>query len=178
MSTERSEVRRAQAPLRKRYAENPEPAFITDTARTTGTGLPDPFHGTVIPGRGHGEKWSYGVHRAVGGPYDAPVPGDILCSALATCMESTIRMIADRLSVELQSLEVSVSADVDVRGTLAVDPDVPVGFQSMRCEVEMEPVGDVDAELLQKVFRGAERSCVVLQTLRSGVDVDATLSTE
>lgn len=178
MSPGDSRVRKAQAPLRERYTEEPEAAFISDTARTTGTVLPDPFHGTVIPGRGHEKEWSYGVHRAVGGPHDAPVPGDILCSALATCLESTIRMIADRLSVELQSLEVSVSADVDVRGTLAVDRDVPVGFQSMRCEVEMEPAGDVDAELLQKVFRSAERSCVVLQTLRSGVDVDATLSTE
>lgn len=176
MAAEESEVRSVQAPLRRRYQEDPAAAFVTDRAKATGSGLPDPFHGTVVPGEGHGEEWPYGVHRAVGGPHDAPVPGDILCSALATCLESTIRMIADRLAVDLHSLEVEVSADVDVRGTLAVDRDVPVGFQSMQVEVNVEPGADVDPATVEKLFAAAERSCIVLQTLRSGVDVEARVS--
>lgn len=178
MSGEESVVRAAQAPLRERYEKDPEAARVTDHAEAVGTGLPDPFHGTVIPGEGHGEEWPYGVHRAVGGPHDAPVPGDILCSALATGLESTIRMIADRLAVEVNSLEVAVSADVDVRGTLAVDVDVPVGFRSMRVDVEMAPETGVDPATVEKLFAAAERSCIVLQTLRSGVDVEASVSAE
>lgn len=176
MSERASVVRNAQAPLRREYREHPNKALVTDRASTEGSGLPDPFHGTVIPGEGQGEEWPYGVHRAVGGPHDAPVPGDILCSALATCLESTIRMIANRLAVRLRTLRVEVSAEVDVRGTLAVDRDVPVGFQSMTCEVVMEAEDDEDAQALQKIFRGAERSCVVLQTLQSGLDVDTKLT--
>jgi hypothetical protein len=76
-----------------------------------------------------------GVHRAVGGPHDAPTPGDILCAALAACQDSTVRMVANLMGVELEFLEVEVTADADVRGALAIDMQVPVGFQSMRCDV-------------------------------------------
>jgi uncharacterized OsmC-like protein len=70
---------------------------------------------------------------AVGGPHDAPTPGDMLCAALAACQDSSIRMVANLYSIELKFLQVCVEADVDVRGTLAVDENVPVVFQSMRC---------------------------------------------
>lgn len=62
--------------------------------------------------------------------HDAPNPGDMLCGALAACMDSTIRKVADHLGVTLTSLEVKVAAEVDVRGCLAVDRKVPVGFQN------------------------------------------------
>lgn len=67
------------------------------------------------------------MHRAVGGPYDAPCPGDILYAALAACQESSIRMGANLLGVELASLTVEVAAEVDIRGALGMDSQVPVG---------------------------------------------------
>src|SRR5215510_8891276 len=116
-----SEVRERQDPLRERYKVAPEEAWIVDRART-GRGLDtDPFHGYTVPGsKDYGVEWPFGIHEAVGGYHDMPNPGDILCAALATCMDATIRMIADRLGVVLTSLEVLVEADVDVRGTLVV----------------------------------------------------------
>jgi uncharacterized OsmC-like protein len=45
----------------------------------------------------------------------------MLCAALATCMDSPIRMIADHLGVTLAALEVEVTADIDVCGCLVVD---------------------------------------------------------
>jgi len=48
---------------------------------------------------------------------------------------------------------------------------VPVGFQSMRCRVRMQPEGMVEPQRLQMLIAAAERSCVVLQTLRNGVSV-------
>lgn len=176
MADEGSVVRSAQAPLRESYRRNPDEALVTDRATTVGGGSGDPFHGAVSPGRGHGEEWPYGVHRAVGGPHDAPVPGDILCSALATCLESTIRLIADRLGVSFEALRVDVRADVDVRGTLVVDRDVPVGFQAMRCTVDMELEDGAGPDTRRKLLGAAERSCVVLQTLRSGVEVQTSMN--
>lgn len=121
----------------------------------------------------HSETWPFGVHRAVGAFHDAPVPGDILCAALATCLDSTIRLIADRLGVAREGLEVEVTADVDVRGTLVVRRDVPVGIRSMRCHVDIQPAEDTDPKLVKKLLRGAEYSCVDLHTLRNGVPVEA-----
>lgn len=179
MTQESADVRSRQAPLREEYQESPEAARVTDRAKTTGYDLADPWHGEVEPGsEDHGEAWPFGVHRAVGGLHDAPVPGDILCAALATCLDSTIRMIANRLGVTLKTLEVEVTADVDVRGTLVVSRDVPVGFQSMQCHVNIEPAEGTDPKLVRKLLNGAEYSCVNLQTLRNGVSVETSVDVE
>ena len=170
-----SSVRERQAPLRERYKDSPGAAAITDEARTTGGTDTDPFHGQVVPGsEDHGVTWPFGIHRAVGGHHDAPNPGDVLCAAPAVCLDSTIRMIADRLGIQLTSLEVNVTADVDVRGTLLVDRTVPVGFQSMQCNVDVQAAEGTNPQLMQKLLAAAEHSCVVLQTLRSGVPVETS----
>jgi len=171
------DARTRQEPLRERYQVAPEEAKITDRARTSWDVDADPFHGQVIPGsQDYGEKWAFGIHRAVGGDHDAPNPGDLLCAALASCLDSTIRIIADRLGIMLTSLEVDVEADVDVRGTLIVDKAVPVGFQKMRCKVEIKTARDTDPNLTRKLLAAAEYSCVNLQTLRAGVPVETGVS--
>jgi uncharacterized OsmC-like protein len=124
----------------------------------------------------YGITWPYGIHYAVGGYHDAPNPGDILCAALATCLDSTLRIIAARMGVGLTALEVDVTANVDVRGTLVIDRQVPVGFQRMRCAVRLQPVPGTDPGLVQKLLVAAEYSCVNLQTLRAGVPVETTLT--
>lgn len=96
------DVRAHQDPLRQRYETTPEAARVTDRAKTTGTDLSDPWRGAVQPGsEDHGVAWAFGVHRGIGGPHDAPVPGDLLCAALAACLDSAVRLIANRLGVTL-----------------------------------------------------------------------------
>jgi uncharacterized OsmC-like protein len=167
-----TDVRSRQDPLRKHYKVSPEDAGITDRAITTGgTGM-DPFHGKVVPGsEDHGVVWPFGIHRAVGGDHDLPNPGDLLAAALAACLDSTIRMIAARMGVSLMSLSVEVAGDVDVRGCLLVDREVPVGFQEMRCHVDLKAATGTDPQLVQMLLAASENNCVVFQTLRSGVRV-------
>lgn len=163
-------------PLYDRYEEAPEEAKITDRAVATGGVDRDPFHGVVEPGSlDYGVAWEFGIHRAVGGYHDAPNPGDLLCAALAACLDSTIRIIAGRLGVTLEKLDVTVAADVDVRGTLVIEEDVPVGFQSMECHVDIRAEDGTDPELVETLIEAAEYSCVNLQTLRSGVPVETTI---
>jgi hypothetical protein len=82
-----SPVALAQAPLRDRYRKAPDAARVTDHARTSGADPADPFHSTVEPMDGCGVAMPVGVHRAIGGPHDAPTPGDLLCAALAACQD-------------------------------------------------------------------------------------------
>ena len=172
-----TDVRARQEPLRRLYREKPEGARITDRARTVdGTAL-DPFHGRVAPGTQEDEVvLAFGIHRAVGGDHDLPNPGDLLAAALATCLDSTIRIIADRLGVELTFLEVRVEAEVDVRGTLMVDRTVPVGFQALRCHVDLAAAEGTDPALPPKLLAAAEASCINLDTLRNGVPVETSSS--
>jgi uncharacterized OsmC-like protein len=167
-------VKQRQDPLRERYRSVAVDARITDRARTVFDASADPFHGAVVPGEG-GEQWRFGIHRAIGGYHDLPNPGDTLCAALASCLDATLRMIAERLGVPIRSVEVAVDADLDVRGTLLVDRDVPVGFQSMRCHVDLQPCGQSDPAKVRMLLAAAEHSCVVLQTLRKGVPVETRI---
>lgn len=179
MNQETVDVRERQLPLYDRYGESPEDAMITDRAVATGSVDLDPFHGLVEPGsQDYGVSWEYGIHRAVGGFHDAPNPGDVLCAALAACLDSTIRIVAGRLNVALEKLDVVVAADVDVRGTLVVDEDVHVGFQSMECQVGLRAEDGTDPELVKTLVEVAEHSCVNLHTLRSGVSVETSVDIE
>ena len=168
-------VKQRQDPLRERYRTEPQEAFIVDGATTTQNGSEDAFHSLVVPGKGYDLLWRAGIHRAVGGYHDLPNPGDILCAALASCFDSTLRMIADRLAIPIAFLEVDVQAEVDVRGTLLVDREVSVGFQRMNCRVRLEPEVNIPVDELKILIAAAEHSCVVLQTLRKGVPVQMQL---
>jgi uncharacterized OsmC-like protein len=164
-------VKQRQDPLRERYRTAPDEAWIIDAAGTVANSAEDPFHCTVAPGHGYDALLQAGIHPAVGGYHDRPNPGDILCAALVSCLHTTLRIIADRLEIPIARLEVSAWAEADARGTLVVDRNVPVGFQKMRCEVRLEPAANVPPEKVRMLLAAAEHSCVVLQTLRHGVQV-------
>lgn len=157
----------AQARLRAEYKANPNLAMVTDHASTRSINPADPFHSLVIPKAGGDAAFPVGVHSAVGSPYDAPCPGDLLCAALAACQDSSIRMVAAGLGIELTALEVHVQGTVDVRGALGVQKDVPVGFQSITSDVHLQARAGTSPEMLEKLRVAAERCCVVMQTLQA-----------
>jgi uncharacterized OsmC-like protein len=169
----RSEVGARQAPLRRRYETDPATAVVTDRGRSLDRSPGDAFHTAVVAGAGYDRdlEIGVGVHRGVGGLHDAPNPGDLLCATLAACQDSSLRMVAGLLGIRLTSLTVEVSGRVDLRGVLAVDRAVRVGFADMRCETRLDVAPDADPRSVVLLVAAAERSCVVLDTLRRGVEV-------
>lgn len=163
-----------QTPLMKSYVTNPERAWIVDSAQTSSTiyRTDDAIHTQVNFGRGRQANQPIGVHKAVGGECDLPNPGEVLSAALASCLDTTIRIIANRLDVKLNALTVTVDAHVDVRGTLRVNEKTPVGFQSIDVRVDIEPAGPVPQQHLSMLVKAAEKSCVVLQTLRNSPKIN------
>ena len=170
----KSEVVKRQNQLKEVYDDDPRKAIIVDSAVVKGENLDDPFHSKVLMNDELNLPLKTGLHRAVGGDHDYSTPGDILCAALAACLESTIRMIADRLEIQLEHTKVSVGATLDVHGTLRLDDSVPVGFQKMDVAVEL---GSKNAgkKVLNTLFRAAVKSCVVYQTLKPGISITKTL---
>ena len=160
-----SAVQDAQAPLRLLYRQTPALAMVTDHA-CTGAGIPgDPFHLAVEPMDGCGVVVPVGVHHALGGLHDAPTPGDLLCAALAACQDSAVRMVANRLGIEILALAVRVTAQVDVRGALGMVPRVAIGFQSMDVVVDLQLHSGTPAKLAEMLVTAAQRCCVVQHTL-------------
>ena len=90
----------------------------------------------------------------------------MLCAAIAACLDSTIRIIANRLGLPLTRLAVDVAGDIDVRGTLRVCEETPVGFQTFDIHVDLETAVDLPPASRGALIAAAEHSCVVLQTIR------------
>ena len=169
-----SEVVKRHNKLKKIYDNEPQKASIVDSAVVKGENLDDPFHTKVLMNDELNLPLETGLHRAVGGDHDYSTPGDILCAALAVCLESTIRMIANRLEIQLEHTKVSAKANLDVRGTLKFDKSVPVGFQQINLEVELGS-DNAGEKVLNTLFSAAVSSCVVYQTLKPGIRITKTL---
>jgi len=165
-------VQERQQPLMDSYVTDPKLAWVTDVAIVEGKNLDDPFHTSVSINDELKIPFKIGVHRAVGGLHDFPNPGDMLCASLAACFESTLRMIANRLGVELKKTMVRATANADVRGTLLVEREVPVAFQSMGLDVQIEVDNTVEKNTVSKLFGATERCCIIYQTLKPGISIE------
>lgn len=168
-------VYQRQKPLMVDYQKEPKKAWITDMAIIESENLDDPFHNTVSINEELKVPFRAGVHRAVGGLHDAPNPGDLLCASLAVCFESTLRMVANRLNVELVRTKVRATAEVDVRGTLMIDPSVPVAFQCMGLDVTVETSHFDKVEKVQQLLKATEHCCIVYQTLKTNLPIHLNL---
>ena len=176
MPASRVNIRELQAPLRERYLREPDLAPIVLAVTGGSSDLADPLHCTVTPTDVPGDRIRSGAHPAVGGVGDAPCSADLLLAALGACQEITLRMVAANMGIELEALEVAVEGDWDPRGTLAMGREFPVGIRTIRCRTNVTIADDERGERAQRLLRSAERYCVVLDTLRSGVDVDAEIT--
>jgi uncharacterized OsmC-like protein len=167
-------VRELQAPLRDQYTKDPGSAPVILRAVNSESDLADPLHCAVHPDGAPEFTFSSGAHPAVGGAGDVPCSGDLLLAALAACQEVTMRMVAASMGIELEALEVTVEGDWDPRGTLAMGKEFPIGLTGIRCHTNVVIGEDERGERAARLLRSAERYCVVLSTLRNGVDVTST----
>jgi uncharacterized OsmC-like protein len=166
----REELRALQAPLKSRYAHEPDAALITLAA--TGT-LGDGVSCSVQTGRAIVEA---GLHRASGGDGSLLCSGDMLLEALVACAGVTLRAVATSLGISVSAGRVRAEGDLDFRGTLGVDREAPVGFTAIRVSFELDT--EADEEQLAKLLELTERYCVVYRTLAGGPDLSSTISTE
>jgi uncharacterized OsmC-like protein len=146
-----------QAPLKEQYEENPETARITLSA--TGTEQADVRSCDVDIGRA---VYEAELHEGAAGPGTGACSGDLLLGALAACAQLTAQAVANAFDLDV-SVETEVSGDLDLRGTLGIDEDTPVGFEGIRMETTVE--GDVDSDTAAALQRATEKYCVVYQTL-------------
>jgi uncharacterized OsmC-like protein len=153
------DLRQVQEPLKEGYRRDPESGRITLSAR--GATGDDPIACSVDLGRAVYEAQA---HRGVGGAGTAACSGDLLLGALAACAQLTCQMVAEAMGLEVAGIAVTVEGDLDLRGTLGVDRDAPVGFTDIRVAFEIDAPG-ASGEELAALQRKTERYCVVMQTL-------------
>ena len=160
--------RALQSPLKTRYREDASTALITLAAH--GTLDADGVACRVEMGRALAAA---GLHPATGGDGTLVCSGDMLLEALVACAGVTLRAVALAIGTEVRGGRVSAEGDLDVRGTLGVTKDAPVGFREIRLRFELDT--DAADDMLATLLRLTERYCVVLQTLRSATVVASEL---
>src|SRR3954471_7142448 len=162
-------LRAMQAPLKDRYRNAPEAAFITLKAKGS---LDDTnIACKVETGRALAVA---GLHPATGGSGMELCSGDMLLEALVACAGVTLKAVATALDVPLKSATVSAEGDLDFRGTLGVAKDAPVGFAQIRLRFDVDT--DAPQDKLDQLLKLTERYCVVYQTIRSGPPVAVSMN--
>ena len=164
------DVQQEQAPLKEEYETNPDAAQITLTA--TGEEQDDVRACSVDIGRAIYEAE---LHEGTGGPGAAACSGDLMLGALAARSQLTAQAAAENFGIDVD-ISVEASGDLDLRGTLGIDGEVPVGFEDIRLDVSVD--GDLDEDTQATLQKYSEQYCVVYQTLENPSGVETTWSFE
>ncbi len=154
------ELRERQTPLKERYKLSPAAAMITLEAE--GSLGEEGISCKIQTGKALVEA---GLHPSTGGSGLQACSGDMLLEALVACAGVTMRAVATTLEIPIRSGTVRAEGDLDVRGTLGVERDVPVGFARIRLTFELDTDGT--PEQIEKLVKLTERYCVIYQTLCS-----------
>ena len=153
------DVRSLQKPLKERYRSDPNTSRIT--LRAKGGQTETPVTCSVDIGRA---IYRAEAHAGVGGAGTGPCSGDLLLGALAACAEITCQMVAAAMGIATERIEVTVDGDLDLRGTLGISREVPVGFESIRLRFDVV-APQATPEQLRGLREKTEQYCVVMQTL-------------
>jgi uncharacterized OsmC-like protein len=155
-----------QAPFKEKYRREPDAALLT--VRATGRASTD----LTFTIETHSGPVEVGPHPATGGAEGSVYAEHLLLEALIACSGVTLQAVATSYGVELRAARIVAEGDVDLRGTLALSKDVPVGFREIRLRFELD--SDAPPEKLDRLIEATERYCVVLQTLRPPTRVVTT----
>jgi uncharacterized OsmC-like protein len=105
------------------------------------------------------------AHKGVGGAGAGACSGDLLLGALAACAQITCQMVAAAMGIPAERIEVTAEGEMDLRGTLGIAKDVPVGFESIRLHFDVA-APKATPEQLNALREKTEQYCVVMQTLQ------------
>ena len=153
------DLRSLQKPLKEQYRNDPNASRITIRAKGGQTEVP--IACSVDIGRA---VYNAEAHKGVGGSGTGACSGDLLLGALAACAQITCQMVAAAMGIPTERIEVTVEGSMDLRGTLGMSKDVPVGFDSIQLEFDVAAPG-ATPEQLRSLREKTEQYCVVMQTL-------------
>jgi uncharacterized OsmC-like protein len=153
------DIRSLQKPLKEQYRNEPGTSKITIRAKGGQTDVPVAC--SVDIGRA---IYQAEAHQGVGGAGTGACSGDLLLGALAACAQITCQMVAAAMGIPIERIEVTVEGDLDLRGTLGISKEVPVGFEDIHLHFDIA-APQATPEQLRGLREKTEQYCVVMQTL-------------
>jgi len=156
-------LRAMQAPIKDKYKTDPDAAKITLKAEGS---LGEGIACRIETGKAIAEA---GLHPATGGDGTQLCSGDMLLEALVACAGVTLKAVATALDIPVRDGTVTASGVLDFRGTLGVEREAPVGFESIELSFDLD--ADATDDQIATLHKLTERYCVVLQTIKGNAPV-------
>jgi uncharacterized OsmC-like protein len=155
-----------QAPLKEKYRRDPKAAQVTLRAQgRLAEGI-----ACVLPlGK---VELDVEPHPGVGGNVDSLSPANIFLGSIAACYGITMKAVAAHLGIDIRCGTVKAEGDLDLRGTLGVAEEAPIGFTQVRVTAELDT--EASDEQLKTLAAMAEKYAVVLQTLAAPPEVSTS----
>ncbi len=155
------ELRSIQTPLKEKYRSEPDSAQSTLMARgkvnfeTISCQIEHESEAPRVPG----------LHPMAGGDGNFSCPAEMLLEALIGCAGVTLGAVCTAMEIPVDSAILVAEGDMDFRGTLGVNREIPVGFTAIRLRFEL--ASSASDEKLAKAVQLAERYCVVAQSVKN-----------
>jgi uncharacterized OsmC-like protein len=159
------DLRSVQRPLKKKYRDEPGSSRITLEAKASEQDTP--ISCSVDVGQA---VYEAEAHAGVGGTGEVACSGDLLLGALAACAQVTCQMVAEAMGIEAERIEVTVTGEMDLAGTMGISQDVPVGFETISTTFDIV-APEATKEQLEKLRHSTEQYCVVYQTLANSAEL-------
>jgi uncharacterized OsmC-like protein len=165
------DLRTIQKPLKEKYRSDPNSSRIVLQARGKQSDLP--IACSIEVGQAIVDAQA---HSGVGGPGTAACSGDLLLGALAACAQLTCQLVATAMGIPIEEINVNVEGEMDLRGTLGISKEVPVGFQDIHARFEIR-APEATPEQLDLLKEKTEQYCVIMQTLLAPPPIRTTWTT-
>lgn len=111
---------------------------------------------------------------SLGGDDSGASPVEHLLAALGSCQVISYQVWAAKLAIAIDSIDIDVTGDLDVRGFFGLDQDVRPGFNSVHVQARI--TGPETRERYEELTQIVERHCPVLDVLTAGVPVTSRVT--
>jgi uncharacterized OsmC-like protein len=122
----------------------------------------------------HVQPFDFTADHPTLGHGHGPTPQEFVLHALAACITAGVATGAAARNIELRKVSSKVSADIDVRGVLGIDPDIRKGFSDVRVEFDID--ADAEPEVIDALVASATKYSAVYDMLANPTSVSVTRS--
>jgi uncharacterized OsmC-like protein len=90
-----------------------------------------------------------------GGGGAGPTPGQLMRAGVASCLAIGYKLWSARLDIPIDDVAVEMTCELDARGQMGLDPDVPPGFQKISYTVRI--VSEAPEQNVRRLVETADR---------------------
>ncbi len=117
----------------------------------------------------HVDEFSYEADHPTLGHGHGPTPQEYVLHALAACITAGVATGAAARQIKLNKVSSTVSANIDVRGVLGVDPDVRKGFSDVTITFDID--ADCDDSTKDALMAAGAKYSAVFDMLANPTEV-------